>query len=196
MQNVIGQVIALSMYGMSATMVDTCGSLGPSNENLCKRWTQLSTFMPMVRNYYNSTYRDQATGNRMKTPGTEPWNAKDDTARLAYASLGDRLKLSRYIYTQMYLTHTNGGSLVKPLFFDYPNDDMCFSADVQQSTFMLGDSVKVTPLLQDKTDGDTFNAYFPKGAWVNLYDPSLIINSPAGGIQSGLAVDSAASNIH
>ena len=123
MQNVISQALALSMYGMSATMVDTCGSLGPMDEELCTRWTQLATYMPMVRNYYNGTYRDPATGIREKTPGSEPWLATTDQQKLAYAALGDRLRLSRYIYTQMYLTHVNGGSLVKPLFFDFPKDD-------------------------------------------------------------------------
>lgn len=67
MYYVISQVLSLSMYGMSATMVDTCGSLGPMDEDLCTRWTQLATFMPMVRNYYNLTYRDPNTSNRMTT---------------------------------------------------------------------------------------------------------------------------------
>jgi alpha-glucosidase (family GH31 glycosyl hydrolase) len=62
MSNIINQVLGLSMYGFSATMVDTCGSLGPMDEDLCARWTQLATFMPMVRNYFNDTYRDPATG--------------------------------------------------------------------------------------------------------------------------------------
>lgn len=170
MQSIIGQALSLSMHGMSA-MVDTCGSLGPADEDLCTRWTQLATFMPMVRNYYNATYRDQATGNRLKTQGLEPWNVKTDQLKLAYASLGDRLKFSRYIYTQLYLAHTNGGSLVKPLFFDYPKDDMCFTDEVQSSTYMLGDSIKVTPLLESKKDGAAFEAYFPQGVWVNLYQP-------------------------
>ena len=86
------------MFGMSATMVDTCGSLGPLDEDLCTRWTQLATFMPMMRNYYNDTYRDY-NGNRRKTQGTEPWNSKSNQQKLAYAAMGDRLKLSRYLYT-------------------------------------------------------------------------------------------------
>jgi hypothetical protein len=183
------------MYGMSATMVDTCGSLGPKDEDLCTRWTQLATFMPMVRNYYNSTYL-AGTGDRTKTPGTEPWNAQSDQAKLAYAALGDRLKLSRYIYTQMYLTHANGGSLVKPLFFDFPHDDESFSHEVLSSTYMLGDSVKVSPLLQSKQDGDTYTSYFPQGIWVDLYNPGNIITSPAGGVNATLPVTAAATNIH
>jgi alpha-glucosidase (family GH31 glycosyl hydrolase) len=86
--------------------------------------------MPMVRNYYNATYRDAATGQRTQAQGSEPWNAQSDQLNLAYASLGDRLKLSRYIYTQMYLAHTQGGSVIKPLFFDFPKDDEVFSDSV------------------------------------------------------------------
>lgn len=95
----------------------------------------------------------------------------------------------------MYLTHTNGGSLVKPLFFDFPMDDGSFSEDVQQTTFMLGDSVKVSPLLGNKKDGETFTSYFPQGVWVNLYQPSQIINAFQG-INFTLNVDSTQTNIH
>lgn len=46
-----------------------------------------------------------------------------------------------------------------------------------QSTYLLGDAVKVTPALEaGKQDGDSFNAYFPEGVWVNLYTPAQIIN--------------------
>jgi alpha-glucosidase (family GH31 glycosyl hydrolase) len=50
------------MYGMSNTMIDACGSLGPMDEELCARWMQLAAFMPMARNYYNKTYKDPKTG--------------------------------------------------------------------------------------------------------------------------------------
>lgn len=99
LRSVIGQTLALSMFGHAATMVDTCGSLGPMDEDLCTRWTQLSTFMPMVRNYFNDTYLELATGKRLATPSSEPWTTENDQLKLAYAALGDRLKLSRYIYT-------------------------------------------------------------------------------------------------
>ena len=58
LQNLIPQVLQLSMSGFASVMVDACGSLGPMDEDLCTRWTQLSTFMPMVRNYFNATYRN------------------------------------------------------------------------------------------------------------------------------------------
>jgi lysosomal alpha-glucosidase len=184
------------MYGFSATMIDTCGSLGPMDEDLCARWTQLATYMPMVRNYFNDTYRDPATGQRVKTPNSEPWNAKNDKLKLANAALGDRLKLSRYLYSQLYMAHTNGGSLAHPLFFDFPTDDGSFTDSSISQTYMLGDSVKVSPVLGNLNDGDKYQAYFPPGRWVNIYDPSSIIDATKGGINASLTADSASVNIH
>jgi alpha-glucosidase (family GH31 glycosyl hydrolase) len=47
-------------------MVDSCGSLGKLDEELCLRWMQVATFMPMLRGYYNATYID-IKGNRVST---------------------------------------------------------------------------------------------------------------------------------
>ena len=198
LQDLISQVLSLSMYGFSATMVDTCGSLGPMNEELCARWTQLATFMPLVRNYYNATYLDPVTGQRLSTDPSEPWNAKTDSLKLANAALGDRLRFSRYIYTQMYLAHANGGSLAKPLFFDFPTDDGSFTDAAMSTTFMLGDSLKVSPVMQaGLKDGDKYTAYFPPGArWVNVYNTDKIEDTTKGGRNVSLTVDSASLNVH
>lgn len=161
MQSIIPSAVALSMYGLSATMVDTCGSLGTMDEDLCSRWTQLATFMPLVRNYFNQTFRDPETGGRKYTQSSEPWKATTDQLKLANAALGDRLRYSRYMYTQLYLSHSLGGSFVKPLFFDFPTDDATFSDWVQQTTFMLGDALKVSPLLDSVQEGGSYKAYFP-----------------------------------
>jgi alpha-glucosidase len=117
----------------------------------------------------------------------------NDQFSLAYAAMGDRLRLSRYLYTQMYLAHTQGGALVQPLFYLYPRDDRCFEADVINSTYMLGPAVKVTPTLENKADGADFQAYFPQGKWVNLYQPQSVID---GNATAKIIVDSSQPNIH
>jgi len=58
----------------------------------------------------------------------------------------------------MYKVYREGGALVYPLFFDYPEDDKAF--DVNEDTFMLGDAIKVSPVL-DKGVINTFKSYFP-----------------------------------
>jgi alpha-glucosidase (family GH31 glycosyl hydrolase) len=48
-----------------------------------------------------------------------------------------------------------GGAVVRPLFFDYPNDDNTFNN--VESTYMLGDSIKVSPILvPGMKDGDLY----------------------------------------
>jgi alpha-glucosidase (family GH31 glycosyl hydrolase) len=58
----------------------------------------------------------------------------------------------------MYKVYRYGGSLVYPLFFDFPNDDASF--DNADSTFMIGDSIKVSPVLESGVT-DEYEAYFP-----------------------------------
>jgi len=49
----------------------------------------------------------------------------------------------------------NGGALVRPLFYDYPKDEATYAT--VDNTFMLGDAIKVTPVLQPGVkDGDMF----------------------------------------
>jgi alpha-glucosidase (family GH31 glycosyl hydrolase) len=73
----------------------------------------------------------------------------------------------------MYKVKKEGGAIVQPLAFEYPKDDNAFNN--MDSTFMLGDAIYVTPALLNSSDN--YDAYFPKGNWVNLFDLSNIIKS-------------------
>lgn len=56
LRGVISQAMSLSLFGIGNTVVDSCGSLGKIDLELCARWNQLAAFMPMVRGYFNETY--------------------------------------------------------------------------------------------------------------------------------------------
>jgi alpha-glucosidase (family GH31 glycosyl hydrolase) len=43
---------------------------------------------------------------------------------------------------------------------------------------MLGDAIYVAPALTNSSDN--YNAYFPSGKWVNLFNPGDIINLAVG----------------
>ena len=66
-------------------MVDGCGSLGATDEELCARWMQIAAFMPMYRGYYNATYLD-AMGQRQNTTPSEFWNFASYDWQVAYTS--------------------------------------------------------------------------------------------------------------
>lgn len=127
--------MGFSMYGISNLASDACGGIGTVDEELCARWTQLSVFMPLIRNYYNVARQE-----------TEYYKFQNyDYQIMTAAALDQRMSYLRYIYSQMYKVYRFGGSMVYPMFFDYPNDDSTFQ-DIE-NTYMFGDSIKVSPVL-------------------------------------------------
>ena len=76
----------------------------------------------------------------------------------------------------MFEVYRKGGTCFDPLFFHYPNDPEVYN-DIE-SSFIVANSLKVSPILTKLEEGEaTFKSYFPTGLWVNLADPSEIINS-------------------
>ena len=80
-----------------------------------------------------------------------------------------RLRALPYHYTAFYDAHTNGCSVMRPLFFSRPADAASLPIDRQ---WMLGDAIMIAPILQQGTD--TVPAYFPAGMWYDLYNHSSI----------------------
>ena len=70
------------------------------------------------------------------------------------SSMTQRGPFTRYIYSQMFAKNYTGGQLVYPLLYDYPEDDTCL--DNIESTYMLGDSIKVSPVLTAANGDKTF----------------------------------------
>jgi alpha-glucosidase (family GH31 glycosyl hydrolase) len=85
---------------------------------------------------------------------------------------------------------------VKPHFYDYPEDDETFNNP--DHTYMLGDSIKVSPVLkQGLRDGDTFEVYFPKGKWYDLTNMKTIVDTTAqNGAYVKLNASNTSTNIH
>lgn len=80
-----------------------------------------------------------------------------------------------YHYTAFFDAHTNGCSVMRPMFFTWPADDASLLIDSQ---WMLGDAIMIAPILQQGTD--TSPAYFTAGMWYDLYNHSSVDTSSAG----------------
>ena len=81
----------------------------------------------------------------------------------------------------MFMVSKNGGAIVRPLFFDFSDDDNTLND--MESTFMLGESLMVAPLLKDAT---AYTVYFPRGKWVNINNHKDIIDVGAQGSSATL----------
>lgn len=93
------------------------------------------------------------------------------------------------MYTCLFKVNQEGGSCVDPLMYHYPNDDTNFASNNTEHTFLVGDAIKVTPVL--KSNVDEVLSYFPNGRWVSLRNFSMFeeANSTLGGEWRGLATD-------
>ncbi|GMH84394.1 hypothetical protein TL16_g09911 [Triparma laevis f. inornata] len=141
-----------ALFGISMVGADICGFIGDSNEELCARWIQVGAFHPFSRNH--------------NTFGAAPqefyrWDSVAESARRA---LGMRYQILPFMYTLMWKANINGETVSNYLWSVFPEDEATHGVDKQ---FMLGDSVLISPVLQDQARD--VDAYFPAGKWYNLF---------------------------
>jgi len=81
---------------------------------------------------------------------------------MALSSLKQRMEYLRYMYTKLFEASKFGGTVIRPLFFEFPNVN---NGDYE-STFLVGEALKISPKL---TPGALkINSTFPGG--VGFYD--------------------------
>jgi alpha-glucosidase (family GH31 glycosyl hydrolase) len=145
LRNMINQVYAHSMFGTRNFMVDTCGSWGKLDEELCTRWMQTVALMPMVRNYYQSSYVDE-DGKTQATDPSEFWAfTSQDSKNSLLASYALRQKFSIFIYSSIFTPKIGALPIVAPLFAYQPVSNETLRDP--ESSFIVGGSLRVTPVL-------------------------------------------------
>ena len=152
LKNSIAGIFNFHMFGIPLVGPDTCGFGGDTTVDLCKRWYQLAAFYPFCRNH-------NSINSKPQEPYTDP-----DLMRSAKASLFLRYSILRYIYTCHALYAINGLPYFTPLFFSYPDD--ANASIIVENTFLLGEALKVSPILDEK--GENTTTYFPEGIWYDL----------------------------
>lgn len=115
---------------------------------------------------------------------------------MAKDSLYARLQFVRHMYTCIFRMHNEGYTCYDPLFFHYPNIDQ--DKVNTEHTFIVGDALKVSPVLEKLADGVTeYESYFPNGDWVSLKDFSVLsIDEKDGGKFVNLTAPNDSANVH
>jgi len=90
--------------------------------------------------------------------------AARETLRLRYSLLP-------YLYSLFYEAHLRGEPVARPMFYEFPTDPNTYQI---QTTFMLGNSVLIIPVLEEGHSGSTLKAYLPQGLWYSHYDPGTL----------------------
>ena len=135
------------------------GNQNPGFRKLYDRWMQLSVFTGMMRSHGTHTPREIFQfGER----GDRDFDIQENAIRLRYALLP-------YIYSQAWKVTSEGASLMRPLFADYPSDSRAVACDDE---FFFGGSLLVAPVLQED---DTLCTFLPEGNWIDFWSGMRIV---------------------
>lgn len=171
----VRQTLQVSALGYPFTETDMIGgSLGwaPPSKEVLVRWAEAAALMPLM---YSST---SPVGTYDNTTGK--WVTYDEeTIRLYREAVQRHEKLAPYLWRQVQRTLRTGDPIMRPVFFDFP-DDRRFETVGDQ--WMLGPAVLTAPLVKPGTSRDVL---LPRGTWYDvnhgttITGPVQLTNYPA-----------------
>lgn len=151
-------VYTFNAFGISQVGGDICGFMRETTPELCSRWTTLGAFMPFARNHNGKGEMSQ-----------EPYAFED--AENAHMKRAIKLRYSfiTHLYTQMHIVVREGGTVVRPQFYNYPADVNALANP--EENIMIGDSIKLAMSYKQGINSETF--YFAAGLWANIVDGTI-----------------------
>lgn len=139
---------------MSFCGADVGGFLQDPSEELLTRWYQVGIWLPFFRQH-----------SSIDTTRREPYLYSEEVqARFRYA-IELRYKHLPYWYTLFYEHYRTGEPVIKPLLFNYEDDQNLLDNDKQ---WLVGDNIIVSPVLDEGAGGVSF--YLPGGENQFWYD--------------------------
>lgn len=117
------------------------------------RWFQYATFLPLQRVHGYMT-------------NTEFWRYGDKVETVARQYLELRYQLLPYLYSLAHEVHAKGAPIMRPLVFDFPQDQQALD---QAHSYMFGRAVHVAPVLAPEVS--SWPVYLPQaaGGWVDFW---------------------------
>ncbi len=150
----ISMMLNLSLSGIPIVGCDGLGYGGFCTPGAAIRWTQAMCLLPIMRFHSAKWF-----------PPKEPWSFGKVVLKHIKKYIKLRYKFLPHLYNLAHKSHTKGELIIKPIFFDYPEDENTYNLDNQ---YLVGDSILVapvvTPLLPWK------KLYLPEGKWIRLED--------------------------
>lgn len=152
MQHQRMRMLATLDVGQEHWSMDTGGFFGhPTNENYA-RWIEFATFVPIDRVHGDLTERRQ------------PWRYGTVAETAATRAIRLRYQLLPYIYSYERVAHETGVAVVRPLFWEFPDDP---SIADEGSAWMFGDALLVSPVV---AAGESVHAvHLPAGIWYDYF---------------------------
>jgi len=145
--------LQMGMQGIAYMHSDLGGFAGANlDDELYVRWLQYGAFQPIFRPH------------AQQDVPSEPIFRSEKAKRLASFAIAMRYRLLPYNYNLMAQNHIEGTPLMRPLFFEEPNNKDLFE---YSKTYLWGKDLLVSPVLE--AGKKTQEVYFPKASkWFDI----------------------------
>jgi alpha-glucosidase (family GH31 glycosyl hydrolase) len=137
---------------------------GPT-DTLFTRWAQFSAVSPVFE-----------VGGRGRNE--KPWTYEPDTIRRFRDAAILHYELFPYLWEQARTAARTGAPILRPLGFQYPDDEEAWQADLQ---FLVGPDLLAAPVTADRAEEDgqagrptPVDVYLPQGRWIDLYSGEVL----------------------
>lgn len=174
----------IGLAGIPWWVSDTGGFFGDIRDEhfneLLIRWFQFSTFCPVLRMHGDRGPHDIPTLSNLDYGGgfsetgqpNELWSYGNEVYEILKKYLDIRLSMKNYIKSVMNEASKNGSPVIRTMFYEFPNDEICWSLDDQ---YMFGAKYLVAPVMyQGMTER---NVYLPQGNWKNIHNGKIYSGS-------------------
>lgn len=164
----------MSMCGIVWWNTDIGGFYGGDTKSdyfreLIVRWFQYGVFCPVMRLHGSRNGHDRTREIIEPTGGdNEIWSFGEDNLKILKELIMLRERLRPYIKKHMDIASKKGYPVMRPMFFDYPDDEVCYSLGAQ---YMFGDDIIFAPITEQGA-AETC-VYLPEGEWIRTTDKKL-----------------------
>ncbi|MDO4846658.1 MAG: glycoside hydrolase family 31 protein [Clostridiaceae bacterium] len=158
----------MSMCGIPWWNTDIGGFWGGDTQSemfreLIVRWFQYGVFSPVMR-VHGNRHRHGEKKRDVKEPSGDPneiWSFGEENFPILKELVLLRERLRPYIEKQMTTASEKGYPIMRPMFFEYPDDKICYNLGEQ---YMFGDDILFAPIVnRGQTEKQV---YLPEGEWV------------------------------
>lgn len=133
---------------------------------LIVRWFQYGVFCPVMRLHGNRN-RHGEKSNLLEPSGdpNEIWSFGEENFEILKDLIFLRERLRPYIEKQMKTASEKGYPVMRPMFFEFPEDEICYTLGEQ---YMFGDDILFAPVVN--MGQRIKRVYLPEGQWILVKD--------------------------
>ncbi len=149
----VAMCLNLSISGQPFVGSDIGGFIGYPSGELFARWLQLGVFSPLMRAH-----------SVINEKNKEPWEFGEEFTAINRETINLRYELLPYIYNLMVEASETGIPPMRPMLFQYPDDNEFLWNDDQ---FMFGEDMLIAPVVT--AEATTRSVRLPEGTWYDYW---------------------------